>query len=112
MPAYTDGEKSWWTSPELSDSGAHALSSAVTLPMAAEQLAAHYAILRARPAASLLDSELLLILELVKGDLSLIDFLPGWVQVLVAPLIPTAIAAVAGYRAEHEPRPDLPMSQR
>jgi hypothetical protein len=57
-------------------------------------------------------SALLLILELVKGDLSLIDFLPGWVQALVAPLIPTAIAAVAGYRAEHEPRPDLPMSQR
>ncbi|MEU8040854.1 hypothetical protein [Streptosporangium sp. NPDC049078] len=60
----------------------------------------------------LASAALLLVLEMVKGDLSLIDFLPGWVQALVAPLLPTAIAAVAGYKARHEPRPDLPMSQR
>ncbi|MGV9779817.1 hypothetical protein [Streptosporangium sp. NPDC003464] len=57
-------------------------------------------------------SALLLILELIKGDLSLIDFLPGWVQALIAPLLPTAIAAIVGYQARHTSRPDLPMSQR
>lgn len=56
--AYTDGESFWWTSPELSHSGAPLLSSELTLTMAAKQLAEHYAILRARPATSLLDREL------------------------------------------------------
>ncbi|MER5644948.1 hypothetical protein [Streptosporangium sp. NPDC002524] len=47
--AYTDGERFWWTGPRLSDSGAPALSSELTLPVAAEQLAKHYAILRGEP---------------------------------------------------------------
>ncbi|MGW3365949.1 hypothetical protein ACWDOR_23750 [Streptosporangium canum] len=66
--AYTDGESFWWTSPELSDSGAPALSSAVTLPVAAEQLAEHSAILRARPAISLLNSELPLLADVILAD--------------------------------------------
>ncbi|WP_436762527.1 hypothetical protein [Streptosporangium sp. V21-05] len=56
--AYTDGEKYWWTGPELSGSGAPVLSSALTLPAAAEQLAGHYAILRARPATGVPMGEL------------------------------------------------------
>ncbi|MFD8556604.1 hypothetical protein ACFV1N_04835 [Streptosporangium canum] len=66
--AYTDGESFWWTSPELSGAGAPALSSASTLLVAAEQLAAHYAILRVRPAASLLDSELPLLADVILAD--------------------------------------------
>ena len=66
--AYTDGEKFWWTSPVLSDSGAPLLSSELTLSMAAEQLAAHYEILRARPVASLLESELPLLADVTSAD--------------------------------------------
>lgn len=46
--AYTDGERFWWTGPRPSTSGAPVLSSELTLPAAAEQLAGHYAILRGR----------------------------------------------------------------
>ncbi|MFF3437744.1 hypothetical protein [Streptosporangium sp. NPDC002721] len=46
--AYTDGERFWWTGPGPSDSGAPVLSSELTLPAAAEQLAGHHAILRGR----------------------------------------------------------------
>jgi len=46
--AYTDGERFWWTGPKPSASGAPVLSSELTLPAAAEQLAEHYAILRGR----------------------------------------------------------------
>lgn len=66
--AYTDGENFWWISPVLSDSGEHLLSSELTLSMAAEQLAAHYEILRARPAASLLESELPLLADVISAD--------------------------------------------
>ncbi|WP_440098919.1 hypothetical protein [Streptosporangium sp. H16] len=66
--AYTDGEKFWWTGPELSDSGAPLLSSELTLPAAAEQLAEHYAILRARPAAGVLGSELPLLADILTAD--------------------------------------------
>ncbi|MEV4245212.1 hypothetical protein AB0J63_17575 [Streptosporangium canum] len=66
--AYTDGESFWWTSPELSGSGAPVLSSALALLVAAEQLAAHYAILRVRPATSLLDSELPLPADVILAD--------------------------------------------
>ncbi|GAA4182046.1 hypothetical protein GCM10022252_07360 [Streptosporangium oxazolinicum] len=66
--AYTDGERFWWTGPELSDSGAPVLSSALTLPAAAEQLAEHYRILRTRPAASILESELPLLADTLTAD--------------------------------------------
>ncbi|MEU4533847.1 hypothetical protein AB0G15_03165 [Streptosporangium sp. NPDC023825] len=52
--AYTDGERFWWTGPELSDVGSPLLSSALTLLAAAEQLAEHHAVLRARDAADVL----------------------------------------------------------
>ncbi len=66
--AYTDGEKFWWTSPELSNSGAPVLSSELTLPAAAEQLAEHYKILRARPTASILESGLPLLTDALMTD--------------------------------------------
>ncbi|WP_440100239.1 hypothetical protein [Streptosporangium sp. H16] len=52
--AYTDGERFWWTGPELSDAGSPLFSSALTLLAAAEQLAGHHAVLRARDAADVL----------------------------------------------------------
>ncbi|GAA3419348.1 hypothetical protein [Streptosporangium vulgare] len=66
--AYTDGERFWWTSPELSDSGSPLLSSVLTLPVAAEQLAKHYAILRRRDAADVLRSELPLLADVIVAD--------------------------------------------
>ncbi|MFF3442811.1 hypothetical protein [Streptosporangium sp. NPDC002721] len=66
--AYTDGERFWWTGPELSDSGAPLLSSELTLPLAAEQLAEHHTILRARPATSVLESELPLLADALTAD--------------------------------------------
>ncbi|WP_329086181.1 MULTISPECIES: hypothetical protein [unclassified Streptosporangium] len=66
--AYTDGETFWWTSPELSNSGSPLLSSELTLPLAAEQLAEHYAILRARPATGVLGSELPLLADALLPD--------------------------------------------
>ncbi|WP_329090675.1 MULTISPECIES: hypothetical protein [unclassified Streptosporangium] len=66
--AYTDGETFWWTSPELNRAGSPLLSSELTLPVAAEQLAEHYRILRARPAASVLESELPLLADALLPD--------------------------------------------
>ncbi|MER5650136.1 hypothetical protein [Streptosporangium sp. NPDC002524] len=66
--AYTNGETFWWTSPELSDAGSPLLSSELTLPAAAEQLARHYRILRARPATSVLESELPLLADVLTAD--------------------------------------------
>ena len=47
------------------------------------------------------------ILQALNSDHSLIAFLPDWVEAVAIPLLPTALAAVAGYRAKHTPRPDL-----
>ena len=66
--AYSDGENFWWTSPEHAGSGAHLLSPALEPAAAAELLAEHYAILRARPATSLLDSELPLLADVIPAD--------------------------------------------
>lgn len=55
---------------------------------------------------------LLAILQAVDSDHSLIEFWPDWLEAITIPLLPTAIAAVAGYRARHTARPDLPMSER
>ncbi|MER5646198.1 hypothetical protein [Streptosporangium sp. NPDC002524] len=66
--AYTDGERFWWTGPEHGDSGSPLLSSELTLPVVAEQLARHYRILRARPAASVLESELPLLADVILAD--------------------------------------------
>ncbi|MEV4532138.1 hypothetical protein [Streptosporangium sp. NPDC049304] len=66
--AYTDGENFWWTSPELSHSNPPLLSSALRLPVAAAQLAEHHRILRARPATSLLESELPLLADVIPAQ--------------------------------------------
>ncbi|MFI6451677.1 hypothetical protein ACIBF6_08970 [Streptosporangium amethystogenes] len=46
--AYTDGERFWWTSPELNHADSPLLSSELTLLAAAKQLAEHHAILSAK----------------------------------------------------------------
>ncbi|GAA0822062.1 hypothetical protein ACFQVD_41010 [Streptosporangium amethystogenes subsp. fukuiense] len=66
--AYTDGENFWWTSPELTGPGDHPLSAALEPAAAAERLAEHYAILRTRPAISLLDGELPLLADAILAD--------------------------------------------
>ena len=55
---------------------------------------------------------LLAVLQVISDNPSLISFLPDWAEALTLPLLPTAIAAVAGYKAKHTPRPDLPADQR
>ncbi|WP_327029697.1 hypothetical protein OG989_04025 [Micromonospora sp. NBC_01740] len=51
----------------------------------------------------------LALLAILNGvaDANLISGLPDVVEVFVAPLVPTAIAFVAGYVAKHTPRRDL-----
>ncbi|WP_197093511.1 hypothetical protein [Nonomuraea sp. SBT364] len=55
---------------------------------------------------------LLAILQAVDADHSLIEFWPDWLEAVSIPLLPTAIAAVAGWKAHHTPRPDPPPSKR
>jgi hypothetical protein len=55
---------------------------------------------------------LLTVLQAVKADLDLIEFLPDWAESLTIPLLPGLVTYVAGYVAKHTPRPDLPASQR
>ncbi|MEV1177279.1 hypothetical protein [Nonomuraea sp. NPDC049784] len=52
------------------------------------------------------------VLQAVSNDPSLISWLPDWVEAITLPLLPTALAAVAGFKARHTPRPDLPSDQR
>lgn len=54
----------------------------------------------------------LTVLQLVNSNLSLIGFLPDWLETIIIPLLPTAVAWAAAYRAKHTPRPDLPVGQR
>jgi hypothetical protein len=51
-------------------------------------------------------------LQAVQANLDLIAFLPDWLETLAIPLVPGLVTYVAGYVAKHEPRPDLPASQR
>ncbi|WP_449065157.1 hypothetical protein [Planomonospora algeriensis] len=51
-------------------------------------------------------------LQVGDSDHSLIAFWPDWLEALTIPLLPTAITAVAGYKAKHTAHTDLPMSQR
>jgi len=41
------------------------------------------------------------------SDAQLLTALPDLVEIFVAPMLPTAITVVAGWFAEHTPRPDL-----
>lgn len=52
------------------------------------------------------------VLQAVADDPSMIAFLPDWVEAVTLPLVPTALAAMAGFKARHTPRPDLPADQR
>ncbi|WP_214317028.1 hypothetical protein [Nonomuraea sediminis] len=52
------------------------------------------------------------VLQAVSSDPSMISFLPDWMEAITLPLLPTALAAVAGFKARHTPRPDLPPDQR
>ncbi|MFB4284834.1 hypothetical protein ACBJ59_56870 [Nonomuraea sp. MTCD27] len=52
------------------------------------------------------------VLQAVADAPSLIAWLPDWVEAITLPLLPTALAAVAGFTAQHTPRPDLPADQR
>jgi len=47
------------------------------------------------------------VLTTVSGDPGLISGLPDWLEALLLPLIPTAVAFFSGYSAQHTPRPDL-----
>lgn len=51
-------------------------------------------------------------LQTIADDASLISFLPDWVEMIVLPLVPSGLTALAGWKARHTPRPDLPQSQR
>lgn len=46
----------------------------------------------------------LTIMEVSSTAVDVLPLLPDWLQVLVAPLVPAAAAAVAGYFAPHTPR--------
>ncbi|MFC6080897.1 hypothetical protein [Sphaerisporangium aureirubrum] len=54
----------------------------------------------------------LAVLQTLDADHSLIAFLPDVIEAITLPLIPTGIAWLAGYKAKHTPRPDLPADQR
>ncbi|MEV0379822.1 hypothetical protein [Nonomuraea sp. NPDC050643] len=51
-------------------------------------------------------------LQALADDPSMIAFLPDWIEAITLPLVPTALAALAGFKARHTPRPDLPDDQR
>lgn len=52
------------------------------------------------------------VLQAIDADHSLIEVFPDWLEAVVIPLLPTAISWVAGWRAKHTARPDLPVGQR
>ena len=66
--AYTDGERFWWTSPELNHAGSPLLSSELTLLAAARQLAEHHAILRAKDAADVVRNGLPLLADVILAE--------------------------------------------
>ncbi|NUW45529.1 holin [Nonomuraea rhodomycinica] len=55
---------------------------------------------------------LLAVLQAVDADHSLIAWWPDWAEAVTIPLLPTAIGAVAGWKAKHTARPDLPVNKR
>ncbi|MGW0590812.1 hypothetical protein [Streptosporangium sp. NPDC002607] len=66
--AYTDGERFWWTSPELNRAGSPLLSSELTLLAAAGQLAEHHAILRTKDVADVLRNGLPLLADVILAE--------------------------------------------
>ena len=57
-------------------------------------------------------SALLWILDGVGGDPAVIPLLPDALEPLALALLPALVTFVAGWRARHAPRPDLPAAQR
>lgn len=41
---------------------------------------------------------------------NLVAGMPDWLETLIAPVVPAAVALVAGFVARHTPRPDLGQS--
>jgi hypothetical protein len=52
------------------------------------------------------------VIELVAAEPIIVSPLPDVLEPLVLALVPALAALVAGYRARHTPRPDLPPAQR
>ncbi len=55
---------------------------------------------------------LLALLDTVSADPTLLSPLPDWLEVPLVALVPTLVVLLAGIRAPHTPRPDLPMDKR
>ncbi len=55
---------------------------------------------------------LLALLDTVSADPTLLSPLPDWLEVPLVALVPTFVVLLAGIRAPHTPRPDLPMDKR
>ncbi|MFI6451402.1 hypothetical protein ACIBF6_07575 [Streptosporangium amethystogenes] len=66
--AYTDGERFWWTSPERDDAGAPILSGELDLDQAAEQLAAHHALMAKRDATDPLLNRMPLLADVIMAE--------------------------------------------
>lgn len=64
-------------------------------------------VIAATAAAYVASTGLLAALAAVRDDGRLLELLPDGLTAVVAALIPSAITAVAGWRARHTPRPDL-----
>ncbi|MBL1100156.1 holin [Streptomyces coffeae] len=59
---------------------------------------------KAATTATFLVSLVLAVLNSVAADESLLDPLPGWLQVIVIALVPPGIAFLTGYQARHTSR--------
>ena len=51
---------------------------------------------------------LLAVLQVVSDDPTMLSGLPDWFEVPLIAILPTLLVLVAGLRAKHTPRPDLP----
>lgn len=54
----------------------------------------------------------LFVAELVADQPVLVTPMPDWLEPIVLSLLPAAVAFLAGLKARHTPRPDLPMRDR
>ncbi|WP_440063759.1 hypothetical protein [Streptosporangium sp. OZ121] len=54
----------------------------------------------------------LTVLQAVQADLDLIAWLPDALETLLIPLLPGLASYLAGFKARHTARPDLPLDQR
>jgi hypothetical protein len=59
---------------------------------------------KAATAATFVVSLLLVVLNSVAGDSTLLDPLPDWLQVIVVALVPPAVTFLTAWQASHTPR--------